>query len=165
MYVDVWYSYVCAGCVCRWGRETFEHLVSLVHSEEAVQAGVQLCYAHCLFLAPEPDPFWSSSVHGFRRMSEQELQVCRHMGYIAACVQVAGTIKSYWCFAVFGTINQGWDALADLLPWCACIAILYCTCESESSVQYSNVRLGLDLPEPHIHMRMSTVYRAKHMSS
>lgn len=53
-------------CGCRWGRETFEHLVGLVHSEDAVQAGVQLCYAHCLFLAPEPDPFWKSSVHGFR---------------------------------------------------------------------------------------------------
>jgi hypothetical protein len=62
-------------CVCRWGRETFEHLVALVHSEDAVQAGVQLCYAHCLYLAPEPDPFWSNSVHGFRRMSEEELQV------------------------------------------------------------------------------------------
>jgi hypothetical protein len=59
----------------RWGRETFDHLVSLVHSQDAVQAGVQLCYAHCLFLAPEPDPFWASSVHGFRRMSEQELQL------------------------------------------------------------------------------------------
>lgn len=53
-------------CGCRWGRETFEHLVGLVHSGDAVQAGVQLCYAHCLFLAPEPDPFWKSSVHGFR---------------------------------------------------------------------------------------------------
>lgn len=59
----------------RWGNETFDHLVSLVHSEDAVQAGVQLCYAHCLFLAPEPDPFWASSVHGFRRMSKQELQL------------------------------------------------------------------------------------------
>lgn len=60
-----------ASACCRWGRETFEHLVSLVHSEDAVQAGVQLCYAHCLFLASEPDPFWANSVHGFRRMSEQ----------------------------------------------------------------------------------------------
>lgn len=59
----------------RWGTETFEHLVGLVHSEDAVQAGVQLCYAHCLYLAPEPDPFWKSSVHGFRRMSAQELQL------------------------------------------------------------------------------------------
>lgn len=49
--------------------------MSLVHSAEAVQAGVQLCYAHCLYLAPEPDPFWSNSVHGFRRMSPQELQL------------------------------------------------------------------------------------------
>lgn len=46
-----------------------------MHSEEAVQAGVQLCYAHCLYLAPEPDPFWADSVHGFRRMSAEELQL------------------------------------------------------------------------------------------
>ena len=49
--------------------------MSLVHSEDAVQGGVQLCYAHCLFLAPEPDPFWADSVQGFRRMSDQELQL------------------------------------------------------------------------------------------
>lgn len=47
--------------------------MSLVHSDQAAQAGVQLCYAHCLYLAPEPDPFWAGSVHGFRRMSEEEL--------------------------------------------------------------------------------------------
>lgn len=49
------------------------HLVSLVHSEAAVQAGVQMCYAHNLLVAPEPDPFWAGSVQGFRRLSEWEL--------------------------------------------------------------------------------------------
>lgn len=32
-------------------------------------------YSHSLFLAAEPDPFWSSAVQGFRRMSKQELKL------------------------------------------------------------------------------------------
>lgn len=83
----------------RWGRETFDHLVGLVHSDEAVQAGVQLCYAHCLFLAPEPDPFWASSVHGFRRMSAQVCSacwLCLLAGCSLACLLLAELVAGSW---------------------------------------------------------------------
>eukprot|EP00775_Hariotina_reticulata_P012186 gene12186-12323_t len=46
----------------RWGKETFDHLVGLVHSDEAVQSGVEMMYVHSLHLAPEPEPFWAPSV-------------------------------------------------------------------------------------------------------
>jgi hypothetical protein len=59
----------------RWGKETFDHLVGLVHSDEAVQSGVEMMYVHSLHLAPEPEPFWAPSVHGFRRMEASELQL------------------------------------------------------------------------------------------
>eukprot|EP00878_Enallax_costatus_P047567 GHUV01058451.1.p2 GENE.GHUV01058451.1~~GHUV01058451.1.p2 ORF type:complete len:152 (-),score=30.55 GHUV01058451.1:48-503(-) len=49
--------------------------MGLVHSDQAVAAGVQKMYSHSLFLTEEPDPFWASTVHGFRRMSKSELEL------------------------------------------------------------------------------------------
>lgn len=49
--------------------------MGLIHSDEAVQAGVELMYTHSLFLTEEADPFWADTVHGFKRMSRQELQL------------------------------------------------------------------------------------------
>lgn len=49
--------------------------MGLVHSEQAVAAGVQMMYCHHLYLTEEPDPFWSSAVHGFRRMDRSELEL------------------------------------------------------------------------------------------
>lgn len=49
--------------------------MGLVHSDQAVAAGVQKMYSHSLFLAEEPDPFWANTVHGFRRMSKSELEL------------------------------------------------------------------------------------------
>eukprot|EP00878_Enallax_costatus_P022675 GHUV01024075.1.p1 GENE.GHUV01024075.1~~GHUV01024075.1.p1 ORF type:complete len:318 (+),score=45.32 GHUV01024075.1:409-1362(+) len=59
----------------RWSKATFDHLMGLVHSDQAVAAGVQKMYSHSLFLTEEPDPFWASTVHGFRRMSKSELEL------------------------------------------------------------------------------------------
>ncbi|KAF6258279.1 hypothetical protein COO60DRAFT_1139840 [Scenedesmus sp. NREL 46B-D3] len=59
----------------RWGADTFTHLMGLVHSPEAAQAGVQPMHCHCLFLAEEPEPFWAATVQGFQRMRGQELDL------------------------------------------------------------------------------------------
>jgi hypothetical protein len=85
---------------CRWGAETFTHLMELVHSPEAVQAGVEPMYCHCLFLAEEPDPFWASTVHGFQRMRGEELDLfSRHVDWpsiqAAAAVAAAAAASSY----------------------------------------------------------------------
>lgn len=49
--------------------------MGLVHSDQAVAAGVQMMYCHNLYLTEEPDPFWSPVVHGFRRMDRSELEL------------------------------------------------------------------------------------------
>jgi FAD dependent oxidoreductase len=58
----------------RWSGATLDHLMDLVHSRSAAAAGVQPVRASCLFLAPEPDPYWSGLVTGFRRMKSRELE-------------------------------------------------------------------------------------------
>lgn len=59
----------------RWGQETFDHLLQLYHSSDAVAAGVSMSYCTSLYLDPEPDPFWKDTVFGFRRLSAKELQL------------------------------------------------------------------------------------------
>ncbi len=39
---------------CRWGEVTFRHLMLLVHSPDAVTAGVFACYGTSLLSKPEP---------------------------------------------------------------------------------------------------------------
>ncbi|WIA40322.1 hypothetical protein OEZ86_013690 [Tetradesmus obliquus] len=84
----------------RWGAETFTHLMELVHSPEAVQAGVEPMYCNSLFLAEEPDPFWASTVSGFQRMRETDLALfSKHVDWpsiqAAAAVAAAAAASSY----------------------------------------------------------------------
>jgi hypothetical protein len=47
---------------CRWSSETYDHLMTLWHSEHAAAAGISLCYAHTLHEASdEPDPFYAGA--------------------------------------------------------------------------------------------------------
>lgn len=62
-----------AAFVRRWGKDTYHHLLQLLHSSEAMASGVSMVYSHALFMEPTPDPFWHDIVFGFRRLSAAEL--------------------------------------------------------------------------------------------
>lgn len=60
----------------RWFKDSFSHLLSIVHSAEAPHAGVMLSSGYQIFrnVPAARRPFWSDLVIGFREMSELELQ-------------------------------------------------------------------------------------------
>ncbi|KAG1658960.1 hypothetical protein FOA52_004376 [Chlamydomonas sp. UWO 241] len=59
--------------VNRWGGETFEHLMGLFYSRDAVRAGVFLCYAHHVTSGYEDPPAWHNVVHNWAPMDPKHL--------------------------------------------------------------------------------------------
>lgn len=59
--------------VNRWGKETFDHYMSIYFSPEAPAAGVLYTSAYEMYRHPTPDPEWKDVVPSFRHLTEKEL--------------------------------------------------------------------------------------------
>ncbi|XP_048198733.1 D-amino-acid oxidase isoform X2 [Perognathus longimembris pacificus] len=58
-----------------WNRQTFDYLLSHVHSPDAEQMGLALVSGYNLFREAIPDPPWKDIVLGFRKLTPRELDV------------------------------------------------------------------------------------------
>ncbi|XP_072546464.1 D-aspartate oxidase-like [Salminus brasiliensis] len=60
----------------RWFKETFDHLLGIVESSEAPEAGVFLSSGYILLkeVPSDPKPYWSDYVFGFRTMTDREMR-------------------------------------------------------------------------------------------
>ncbi|XP_036448671.1 D-aspartate oxidase isoform X2 [Colossoma macropomum] len=60
----------------RWFKQTFDHLLSIVESPEAPEAGVYLSSGYHIFkeVPTDPNPYWTDFVFGFRTMTVHEMK-------------------------------------------------------------------------------------------
>ncbi|KFO23744.1 D-amino-acid oxidase [Fukomys damarensis] len=58
-----------------WNQQTFDYLLSHIHSTNADKMGLALVSGYNLFREPVPDPFWKDIVLGFRKLTPRELDV------------------------------------------------------------------------------------------
>ncbi|ELU16357.1 hypothetical protein CAPTEDRAFT_227776 [Capitella teleta] len=61
------------GDIVRWGQETFEWIERLAQSEEAKESGTFYVSSCHIYHEHVEDPIWKDTVHGFRRMTGNEL--------------------------------------------------------------------------------------------
>ncbi|XP_034026163.1 D-amino-acid oxidase-like [Thalassophryne amazonica] len=59
----------------KWNKETFDYLLSFLSSPDSIKMGVFLQSGYNLCTEPAPDPSFKDAVLGFRRLTEQELQL------------------------------------------------------------------------------------------
>ncbi|XP_048198729.1 D-amino-acid oxidase isoform X1 [Perognathus longimembris pacificus] len=64
-----------------WNRQTFDYLLSHVHSPDAEQMGLALVSGYNLFREAIPDPPWKDIVLGFRKLTPRELDVFPNYSY------------------------------------------------------------------------------------
>ncbi|XP_062038366.1 D-amino-acid oxidase isoform X2 [Lepus europaeus] len=58
-----------------WSRQTFNHLLSHIHSPSAEKMGLALISGYNLFRKAVPDPSWKDTVLGFRKLTPRELDM------------------------------------------------------------------------------------------
>ncbi|XP_071077986.1 D-amino-acid oxidase isoform X3 [Desmodus rotundus] len=58
-----------------WNRQTFDYLLSHVHSPQAAHMGLAPVSGYNLFREAVPDPFWKDIVLGFRKLTPRELDM------------------------------------------------------------------------------------------
>ncbi|NWV17032.1 OXDA oxidase, partial [Origma solitaria] len=58
-----------------WNKETFDYLLSHLHSPAAQEMGLFLLSGYNLFTEPVPDPSWKNIVLGFRNLTPKELEL------------------------------------------------------------------------------------------
>ncbi|XP_012612146.2 D-amino-acid oxidase [Microcebus murinus] len=64
-----------------WNKQTFDYLLSHIHSPSAEKMGLALISGYNLFREAVPDPFWKDIVLGFRKLSPRELDMFPDYGY------------------------------------------------------------------------------------
>lgn len=64
-----------------WNQQTFDHLQSCLHSPNAEKMGLALISGYNLFRDEVPDPFWKSTVLGFRKLTPSELDMFPDYSY------------------------------------------------------------------------------------
>lgn len=58
-----------------WNQQTFDYLLSQIHSPDAEKMGLALISGYNLFREAVPDPIWKDIVLGFRKLTPRELDV------------------------------------------------------------------------------------------
>ncbi|XP_062944121.1 D-amino-acid oxidase isoform X2 [Cynocephalus volans] len=64
-----------------WNQQTFDFLLSHVHSPNAEKMGLALISGYNLFCKAVPDPFWKDTVLGFRKLTPRELDMFPNYNY------------------------------------------------------------------------------------
>ncbi|XP_077895082.1 D-amino-acid oxidase isoform X2 [Ictidomys tridecemlineatus] len=64
-----------------WNQQTFDYLLSQVHSPTADKMGLALISGYNLFREAVPDPVWKDIVLGFRKLTPRELDMFPDYGY------------------------------------------------------------------------------------
>ncbi|XP_069475556.1 D-amino-acid oxidase [Ambystoma mexicanum] len=59
----------------KWCKETMDHLLKYVHSEDGAKMGVFLQSGYNVVKGPTPDPSWKDLVLGFRNLTPRELEL------------------------------------------------------------------------------------------
>ncbi|XP_032953389.1 D-amino-acid oxidase isoform X1 [Rhinolophus ferrumequinum] len=58
-----------------WNQQTFDYLLSHIHSPNAANMGLALISGYNLFCEAVPDPFWKDTYLGFRKLTPRELDM------------------------------------------------------------------------------------------
>ncbi|EGW10626.1 D-amino-acid oxidase [Cricetulus griseus] len=58
-----------------WNQQTFDYLLSHIHSPNAEKMGLSLISGYNLFKEEVPDPFWRNTVLGFRKLTPREMDI------------------------------------------------------------------------------------------
>lgn len=64
----------------RWGKQTFDFLLSLYQTHGADQTGIMLVSGYEIWSSKQPRPFWADDVIGFQELNEQQLTKAGHKG-------------------------------------------------------------------------------------
>ncbi|KAF7472596.1 D-amino-acid oxidase [Marmota monax] len=64
-----------------WNQQTFDYLLSQIHSPTADKMGLALISGYNLFREAVPDPVWKDLVLGFRKLTPRELDMFPDYGY------------------------------------------------------------------------------------
>uniref|UniRef100_A0A8C0LDL2 D-amino-acid oxidase n=1 Tax=Canis lupus dingo TaxID=286419 RepID=A0A8C0LDL2_CANLU len=64
-----------------WNQQTFDYLLSHIHSPNAASMGLALISGYNLFHETIPDPSWKDAVLGFRRLTRRELDMFPNYSY------------------------------------------------------------------------------------
>ncbi|XP_021112986.1 D-amino-acid oxidase isoform X1 [Heterocephalus glaber] len=64
-----------------WNQQTFDYLLSHIHSPNAEKMGLALVSGYNLFREAVPDPFWKDIVLGFRKLTPRELDMFPDYSY------------------------------------------------------------------------------------
>nr|XP_026265004.1 D-amino-acid oxidase isoform X2 [Urocitellus parryii] len=64
-----------------WNQQTFDYLLSQIHSPTADKMGLALISGYNLFREAVPDPVWKDIVLGFRKLTPRELDMFPDYGY------------------------------------------------------------------------------------
>ncbi|XP_037012080.2 D-amino-acid oxidase isoform X2 [Artibeus jamaicensis] len=64
-----------------WNQQTFDYLLSHVHSPKAARMGLAPVSGYNLFRRAVPDPFWKDIVLGFRKLTHRELDMFPDYSY------------------------------------------------------------------------------------
>ncbi|XP_006870493.1 PREDICTED: D-amino-acid oxidase [Chrysochloris asiatica] len=64
-----------------WNQQTFNYLLSHIHSPNAEKMGLTLISGYNLFHEAVPDPSWKDTVLGFRKLTPRELDVFPDYSY------------------------------------------------------------------------------------
>ncbi|XP_036210272.1 D-amino-acid oxidase isoform X2 [Myotis myotis] len=64
-----------------WNRQTFDYLLSHIHSPNAANMGLAPISGYNLFHEAVPDPFWKDIVLGFRKLTPRELDMFPDYSY------------------------------------------------------------------------------------
>ncbi|XP_057621208.1 D-amino-acid oxidase isoform X2 [Chionomys nivalis] len=64
-----------------WGQQTFDYLLSHIHSQDAEKMGLSLISGYNLFQHEVPDPSWRNTVLGFRRLTPREMDIFPEYSY------------------------------------------------------------------------------------
>ncbi|XP_010341202.1 D-amino-acid oxidase isoform X2 [Saimiri boliviensis] len=74
----LWQPYVCDSSnpqEAEWNQQTFDYLLSHIHSPNAEKMGLFLISGYNLFHKVIPDPSWKDAVLGFRKLTPRELDI------------------------------------------------------------------------------------------
>ncbi|ERE74798.1 D-amino-acid oxidase [Cricetulus griseus] len=64
-----------------WNQQTFDYLLSHIHSPNAEKMGLSLISGYNLFKEEVPDPFWRNTVLGFRKLTPREMDIFPDYSY------------------------------------------------------------------------------------
>lgn len=64
-----------------WNQQTFDYLLSHIHSPKAARMGLAPVSGYNLFHEAVPDPFWKDIVLGFRKLTPRELDMFPNYSY------------------------------------------------------------------------------------